>query len=255
MTVRERLLIPACIAAITLLAWIYLFHLDRQMSASMDYDRQMAAMGMAASGQWTAADGFLNLAMWVVMMVGMMAGSVTPMLQLFAGTQAAPGQPRTSQEVLAFGLGYLLIWSAFSAVATLAQWALHSAALLTPAMKTSNPWLGGGILVAAGIYQLTPWKGKCLQHCRSPLGFLMTNWRSGKSGAIRMGAGHGLYCLGCCWALMAVLFVVGVMNLFWVAVLTIIVLLEKMGPAAAVVAKIVGVAMIVRGVFVIATIG
>ncbi len=119
MTVRERLLIPACIAAITVLAWIYLLHLDGQMSASMDYDRQMAAMGMAASGQWTAADGFLNLAMWVVMMVGMMAGSVTPMLQLFAGTQAAPGQPRTSQEVLAFGLGYLLIWSAFSAVATL----------------------------------------------------------------------------------------------------------------------------------------
>ncbi len=171
------------------------------------------------------------------------------MLLLFSGAQAGRGKPGTSLEVLVFGLGYFTVWTGFSAGATLAQWALHHAALLSPAMKTSSPRLAGVILLAAGVYQLTPWKGKCLKHCRSPLGFLMTNWRDGKLGAIQMGVGHGVYCLGCCWALMCVLFVVGVMNLVWVAVLTVVVLMEKTGPAAVIVARIVGAAMIIRGIF------
>ena len=170
-------------------------------------------MGMTMDEPWTAAKAFLTFAMWVVMMVGMMAGAVTPMLLLFSGAQAGRGKPGTSLEVLVFGLGYFTVWTGFSACATLAQWALHHAALLSPAMKTSSPRLAGVILLAAGVYQLTPWKGQCLKHCRSPLGFLMTNWRDGKLGAIQMGVGHGVYCLGCCWALMCVLFVVGVMNL------------------------------------------
>ena len=126
--------------------------------------------------------------------------------------------------------------------------------MLSPAMQTSSPRLAGVILLAAGAYQLTPWKGACLTHCRSPLGFLMTNWRDGKWGAIRMGLVHGAYCLGCCWALMCVLFVVGVMNLAWVAALTVFVLLEKIGPAGAIVARVAGAAIAVLGVLLIAAI-
>jgi predicted metal-binding membrane protein len=192
--------------------------------------------------------------MWAVMMVGMMAGTAMPMLLLFAGAQAGRGQRGAPLGALIFGLGYLTIWTGFSAFATFAQWALHKAAMLSPAMKTSSPRLAGVILLAAGAYQLTPWKGACLTHCRSPLGFLMTNWRDGKWGAIRMGLVHGAYCLGCCWALMCVLFVVGVMNLAWVAALTVFVLLEKIGPAGAIVARVAGAAIAVLGVLLIAAI-
>ena len=119
-------------------------------------------------------------------------------------------------------------------------------------MTTSSAPLGAAILIAAGIYQLTPFKGTCLTHCRSPLGFLMSHWRDGASGALRMGLAHGSYCLGCCWALMCVLFVVGVMNLMWVAAIAIFVLMEKIGPAGTLVARAAGVAMIVMGIYVLA---
>jgi predicted metal-binding membrane protein len=119
-------------------------------------------------------------------------------------------------------------------------------------MAASSPHLAGAILVAAGAYQLTPWKSKCLTHCRSPLAFLMTNWRDAKLGALQMGLRHGAYCLGCCWALMCLLFVVGVMNLVWVAALTGFVLLEKIGPQGAIVARVVGAALVVLGIVVIA---
>jgi predicted metal-binding membrane protein len=123
--------------------------------------------------------------------------------------------------------------------------------MLSPAMAASSPYLAGAILIAAGAYQLSPWKGACLTHCRSPLGFLMTHWREGRFGALQMGARHGAYCLGCCWALMCVLFVVGVMNLVWVAALTAFVLLEKAGPAGAIVARVAGAAMVLAGILVL----
>ena len=119
-------------------------------------------------------------------------------------------------------------------------------------MTASSPYLGGAILIGAGAYQVTPWKGACLTHCRNPLGFLMTSWRDGRLGAFRMGIGSGMYCLGCCWALMCVLFVVGVMNLVWVAALTGFVLLEKCGPAGALVTRMAGAAMLLAGIVVIA---
>ena len=151
-----------------------------------------------------------------------------------------------------FGLGYVTVWVGFSACAALAQWGLHQRALLSPAMAASSPYLAGAILIAAGAYQLTPWKGACLTHCRSPLGFLMTNWRDGRLGALQMGVRHGAYCLGCCWALMCVLFVVGVMSLLWVAALTGFVLLEKIGPAGAAIARVAGAAMMIAGILMIA---
>ena len=146
--------------------------------------------------------------------------------------------------------GFLLCL--LSACAALAQWALHETAMLSPAMATSSPYLAGAILIVAGAYQLTPWKGACLTHCRSPLGFLMTNWHDGRLGALQMGARHGAYCLGCCWGLMCVLFVVGVMNLVWVAALTGFVLLEKIGPAGTVVARVAGAVMVLVGILLIA---
>lgn len=246
---RERILILGCVAAVGTLSWGYLFYLDHLMLPAGQRDRMMMEMGMSmAAAPWTTADVFFTFAMWVVMMVGMMAGSAMPVLLLFAAAHVRRGVGRAPLIVLTFALGYLAVWVGFSACATLAQWALHHAAVLSPELGASSPPVGGAILCAAGLYQLTPFKRACLMHCRSPLGFLMTRWRDGAPGALRMGMGHGAYCLGCCWALMCVLFVVGVMNLVWVAVLALFVFLEKIGPAGAVLARVAGVAMIAVGV-------
>ena len=249
---RDRVLISTCLALITALAWWYLVQLDRRMSASMQYDTMMAEMGMAMDMPWTAADVLFTFAMWSVMMVGMMAGAAAPVLLLFGAARAGRGERGVPWAVLLFGFGYVTVWAGFSACAALAQWALHQAAMLSPAMSASSPRLAGAILIGAGTYQLTPFKGACLTQCRSPLGFLMSNWRDGKMGALRMGVRHGGYCLGCCWALMCVLFVVGVMNLAWVAALSVFVLFEKIGPAAAVVSRAAGAMMIVIGVLLVA---
>jgi predicted metal-binding membrane protein len=235
---------------LTALAWTYLLHLDHQMSTVMEHDRMMGAMGMTTDMPWHAADAFFTFAMWAVMMVGMMTPSAAPVMLLFAGMHRGRGAQRATSVVFAFGAGYLLVWAAFSVGAALAQWALHRAALLSSALTTSSARLSGTILIAAGVYQLTSLKGACLAHCRSPLGFLLSHWRAGTAGALRMGIEHGTYCVGCCWALMGVLFVVGVMNLLWVAAMTIFVLVEKLGPAGALVARITGVAMIAAGVLV-----
>jgi predicted metal-binding membrane protein len=245
---RDRLIVWACIALITVLAWAYLLHLDREMSSSMAHDRMMAEMGMTMDMPRTSADLFFTFAMWAVMMIGMMAGPATPMLLLFAGMQRTRASGPVPMALPLFGIGYLAVWTAFSACAAIAQEALHRAALLSPAMAASSPRAAGAILIAAGVYQLTPFKGACLTHCRSPLGFLMSSWRDGARGAFRMGVSHGVYCLGCCWALMCVLFAVGVMNLLWVAALTVLVLLEKAGPFGAIAARVTGVITIAVGV-------
>jgi predicted metal-binding membrane protein len=249
---HDRIVIAASLALVTALAWAYLVHLDRQMASSMAEDVAMAEMGMAMDVAWTPTDVAVAFGMWAVMMIGMMAGSAAPVLMLYGASSRSRGSQRPRLGVLMFALGYLLVWFGFSAAAAAVQWALHTATLLTPMMATSNARLGGAILVLAGAYQLTPWKGACLTQCRSPLGFLMTHWHDGNSGALRMGIGHGWYCLGCCWAVMCVLFVVGVMNLFWVAALTALVLLEKVGPAGARVARAAGAIMIVAGIAVAA---
>ena len=250
---RDRVVISICLASITALAWAYLVQLNRQMSSSVDYDTMMANMGMTTNTPWSVADVVFTFAMWAVMMVGMMAGSAAPVLFLFAAARARRGESGVQLAVLMFGLGYVAVWVGFSAGAALAQRVLHQTAMLSPAMKTSSPYLAGSILIAAGAYQWTPWKGACLTQCRSPLGFVMTNWRDGQLGALRMGAHHGAYCLGCCWALMCVLFVVGVMNLVWVAALTGFVLLEKIGPVGSILARVAGAAMVIAGILVIAT--
>jgi len=240
-----RRVIGLAIAAVTLLAWVYLFHLSRQMSAAAADETMMAAMGMAVTAQWTRTDVFLTFVMWTVMMFGMMAPSVTPVLLLAAN--APRSERHVIPPVLLFGAGYLLVWVGFSAIATVTQWLLHAGALLSPAMAASSPRIAGAILIGAGLYQLTPLKNMCLTHCRSPIDFLMSHWRGGRAGPIRMGVHHGLYCLGCCWALMAVLFAVGVMNLLWVAGLALLVLVEKMMPATVLVSRMAGAALLIAG--------
>ena len=244
---RGQVLTLVCILVVAALAWAYLLYLERQITAGVDYEKAMAAMGMSVSQTWTLVDARLTFGMWIVMMIGMMAPAAAPVLLLFASMQATQGGPRKpSDATLLFALGYAAVWTGFSAGATALQWALHEDALLSAAMAVSGPYLSGAILIAAGLYQLTPWKSKCLSHCRSPLGFLMTNWR-GESGAFRMGWDHGLFCLGCCWALMGVLFAVGVMNLVWVAALTGFVLLEKTGPKGAIIARAGGAGLVFFG--------
>jgi predicted metal-binding membrane protein len=236
---RDRVVIASCIVVITALAWMYLIHLSSQKMT----------MPMVAS--WSATDFFFTFGMWSVMMIGMMSATAGPVLLLFSGMQK-PRDGAHENAALLFALGYLVVWVGFSALAALAQWALHEAAWLSPRMATTSSYLGGAVLLLAGAYQLTPTKSACLRQCQSPLGFLMTNWHEGGKGALVMGLKHGKYCLGCCWALMCVLFVVGVMNLVWVAALTAFILIEKFGPRGAYFARAGGVAMIAAGILVIA---
>ena len=207
----------------------------------------MAEMGMVMDMSWRSRDVVLAVVMWVVMMVGMMAPSAAPVFLLFIGAQRARGAA-CRWHWLPFAFGYFVVWSVFSIVAALLQWAMHEQGLMSSAMVMAHAGIGGMVLIAAGIYQLTPAKSACLAHCQSPLGFLMGHWRDGAAGAVQMGLRHGAYCLGCCWALMCVLFVVGVMNLLWVAALSMFVLIEKAGRGGRWIARAGGAAMIVFGV-------
>jgi predicted metal-binding membrane protein len=182
----------------------------------------------------------------------MMLPSAAPTLLLFArvnrgrGPSFGGGAPLVPTGV--FALGYLLVWGGFSALAVVLQWALEQAKLLSPMLETTDRWLGAALLLAAGLWQLTPLKARCLSQCRSPLSFLMTRWRPGRAGALRMGLEHGLWCLGCCWFLMALLFFGGVMNLFWIAGLALYVLMEKTLPLGHWLGRAVGLALIGAGV-------
>jgi len=211
----------------------------------------MAAMdpGMSMPPK-DAAELLMLPAMWCIMMVGMMLPSAAPMILTFATinrNRRANGRPYTPTAL--FTSGYLLAWMGFSMAATLAQAGLERASLFAPmAMKITSPTLGGLLFVAAGAYQFTPLKHACLSSCRSPFDFIVNHWHDGPVGAVRMGFSHGLYCLGCCWILMALLFVGGVMNLIWVAVLTAVVLVEKLIPAGPWLARIGGLLLVGYGV-------
>jgi predicted metal-binding membrane protein len=150
-----------------------------------------------------------------------------------------------------FLLGYLLVWSGFAAAATLAQWGLNATAMLTPMMASASPWLGGGLLLAAGLFQWSPLKYACLNHCRSPLSYIIGGWREGGGGALVMGMQHGAYCLGCCWVLMGLLLVLGVMNLLWIAALAGFVLVEKVAPGGHWIGRVTGLLLVVWGLWLV----
>jgi predicted metal-binding membrane protein len=243
---RPRIVVWCCVLGVAVVAWTYLVHLERQMASAMQHDAMMASMRMATDARWSVAEFAYLFAMWAVMMVAMMAPAAGPVLALVAGAQRSRAT-RPAFGVPAFALGYAIVWAGFSVVAALAQWVLHDTALLSSQMTTTAP-IGAAVLIGAGVYQLLPSKRACLVRCRSPLAFLMTRWRDGTLGALRMGLRHGSWCLGCCWALMTVLFAVGVMNLAAVAVLALFVLAEKTGPRGVLVARLGGVALIAAGV-------
>jgi predicted metal-binding membrane protein len=211
----------------------------------------MAGMIMAPA-IWTAGYAALMFAMWWVMMAAMMLPSAAPILLLFARLNRNARGDRPYAPTGIFALGYLAAWGLFSAIATLLQWALESVGLLSPMMTTTSWRLGGAIVIAAGLWQITPLKNVCLRHCRSPLGFLMQGWRPGWGGAFRMGAEHGAFCLGCCWFLMGLLFFGGVMNLFWIAGLALYVLIEKTIPIGDWVGRFAGIGLAAWGIWLLA---
>ena len=199
--------------------------------------------------QWDFTHLLLLFAMWAVMMTGMMLPSAAPTLLIYAGViRKSPDSERAQAHVYAFAGGYLLIWTVFSLAATVLQRLLARWLLLSPMME-SRGWLGGTLLIVAGLYQITPFKRSCLESCRSPAAFIAAHWQRGITGAFRLGMAHGLFCLGCCWALMLLLFVGGVMNLWWIAALTIFVLLEKLAPLGIQGGRLSGLLIVALGLF------
>jgi predicted metal-binding membrane protein len=235
----------AGLVVLALLAWVYIIRLATTMPAH-------SAMAMPDRAQWNAGEtGWLAI-MWVVMMIAMMLPSATPAILAFdriarrrraRGVAAAP--------TAAFTQGYLGAWMAFGTVAAIAQSALHTLALLTPAMRTASPLLAGGLLMAAGIYQWLPFKADRLGRCRAPAASLSTQWREGAGGALMMGIRYGLVCVGCCWLLMLLLFVVGVMNLLWVAAIAGLVLVERVVRGGPAIGMVTGAVLAAWGVWVV----
>ena len=266
---RDRLVVVIALVAVIVLSWVYVlagagmgmsaFEMTRMTQPVGVIDStQPSVQGMSmggtavggtmVTGAWTVGYAVVIFFMWWVMMFGMMLPSAAPLLLLFARMmrkEKDKGAPYVPTGV--FALGYVIMWAAFSAIATGAQWGLEASGLLSGIMVGTSAVLGAGLLIAAGVWQLTPWKNACLRHCRSPIGFLSAHWRPGRTGAFKMGLVHGAFCLGCCWFLMALLFYGGVMNLYWIIGLALYILIEKLLPAGARIGQLAGVILIAWG--------
>jgi|APSaa5957512535_1039671.scaffolds.fasta_scaffold16075_5 predicted metal-binding membrane protein len=246
---RDHLVVLTGLISVCGAAWLYIF-----AGAGME-------MGTTPSGSptvnstrdWTPAYLGLMFAMWWVMMIAMMLPGAAPMVLFFATINRKSGeQGRGHVPTYIFAAGYLVAWGGFSLGAVFLQWGLDSVTLLSPMMQTSSIYLGGALLIGGGLYQLTPLKHACLRNCRSPFNMIAHSWREGAFGAFRMGIEQGLFCLGCCWVLMALLFYGGVMNLWWITGLAIYVLIEKLAPAGHALGRYTGALLIVWGGWVIA---
>lgn len=222
---REQAPVVAAVLLVVVASWAYLW----SGAGTME---QMGDMLMPmSSGPWTVAHAALMLLMWVVMMMAMMLPSATPMILFYASiARGYRAKGQSSGSAVVFSSAYVVVWAAFSVMATALQFALEGLAVLSPMMTLSSTAVAGALLIGAGIYQWTPLKQACLRHCRSPLEFVLTQWHAGTWGAFEMGVRHGAYCLGCCWMLMLLLFVGGVMSLAWMAGLALLVLVEKLAP-------------------------
>jgi predicted metal-binding membrane protein len=242
---HDRLIVAVGLAGAVALAWVYL-------AADAGIDMSMAGMPMDPM-PWSTFHAALLFTMWWVMMIAMMVPSATPMVLLFTAIKRKQGASVSpAVEAWVFLGGYLLIWASFSLVAVLAQRGLERAGLLDMAMVSTSATLGGVILLVSGLYQFTPVKTACLRYCQSPVLFLSRYWRTGAAGALRMGLRHGGFCLGCCWFLMVLLFVAGVMNLAWIAAIALYVACEKLLPLGQRLSRAAGVALIVSGAIVLA---
>ncbi|TIP87939.1 MAG: DUF2182 domain-containing protein [Mesorhizobium sp.] len=274
---RDRVITIAGVVALCLLAWLYIvagaglgmnaWEMSRlalfphQQTAGVTPDMSgmdMPGMDMSAMATeteprvWGAANWALMIAMWWVMMVAMMSPSAAPTILLYARVHRHALAQGQIQDKLAptgvFMAGYLLVWLGFSVAATALHWLLEREAFVSATLMSSQSrWLSAIVLIAAGLYQLSPLKNACLSHCRAPTAFLARHWRPHAVGALRLGALHGAFCVGCCWMLMALLFVGGIMNLVWIAALAILVLVEKAFPAGQWVGRAAGIALIAWG--------
>ncbi len=257
---RDRVIVIAGLIIIAALAWYYVMTgagtgMSVRAMTRFAISPGAFAGGMATPVEWTFTYWAVMAAMWWVMMVAMMVPSAAPMILLYARAtrhaQKSGGMAEGVVPTAAFAGGYLIAWFGFSVLATVLQFALEQLGLVHSMMMWSlDPWLSAGVLLAAGIYQITPYKQACLKHCRSPAHFLSTRWRPGQIGAMRMGLEHGAFCIGCCWALMALLFVGGIMNLLWIAGLAIFVLVEKIVPRGEWVARAAGLACIAAAIWI-----
>jgi predicted metal-binding membrane protein len=242
---RDRLVLLSGLAGVLALAWLWILLGAGMDMTAIEMTRMEGMDGwLMRPVQWGVGYALLMFSMWWVMMVAMMLPSAAPMLLLFARVSRqdkAAVAPLTPTGL--FAIGYLIVWGGFSAVAVALQWGLEQARLLSPMLETTNVWFGASILIAAGLWQLTTMKAVCLRHCRTPLGFLIRNWRGGRWGAFSMGLEHGAWCLGCCWFLMTLLFFGGVMNLFWITGVAVFVLLEKSIPLGHWLGRVAGVTL------------
>jgi predicted metal-binding membrane protein len=253
---KDQVVVLCAVTAVTLVATLYtIFGVGMQMSA-IEMTRMARAIGtpmeMGAAANWSALQVLLMFLMWWIMMIAMMTPSATPMLLLFSAVKRNSGtKSQATAQVWMFLAGYLTSWAAFSALAVLLQWMLQQAAVLAPGMMTiKGSVLSGGFLLLAGVYQLTPLKAACLKQCQSPAEFLTRHRRPGYRGALVMGSHHGLFCLGCCWALMLLLFVGGIMNLWWIAGLAVFVALEKVSASRSRVSVVFGIALCIAGIWI-----
>jgi predicted metal-binding membrane protein len=253
---RDRIIVAAALAALTALAWTYVLWLAADMDMG---EMEMTGFRMIPAGiglmapapaPWRAIEFVYVFTMWAVMMVGMMTPSAAPMILIYAkvGRQAsAQGKPFAAAGW--FAMGYLLTWTGFALAATTAQWALDRTTLLDPKMTSASQVFGGIVLIAAGVYQWTPLKDRCLAHCQSPLLFIQRHggFRRDSLGSLLFGLRHGAYCVGCCWILMALLFVGGVMNVLWIAAISAFVLIEKIVPVGRLISRIAGAGFVAAG--------
>ena len=244
----RRVVLTIVLVLIPLLSWAWIVALARDM-----YGPMTGASAWMMTSQWDTVRLLLLWAMWAVMMAAMMLPSASPVLMLYSAAARRRGETSGQPlHVFALAAGYVAVWALFSVGAVALQRILSMLLVLSPMMEVTTRRAGGVILIVAGAYQLTPMKWACLQTCRSPLVFLTERWREGRGGAFQMGAEHGMYCVGCCWALMLLLFVSGVMNLLAIVTITALVAVEKLTPFGAQGARISGVLMIAIGVWMIA---
>jgi predicted metal-binding membrane protein len=250
---REGVIVVAALVALTLLAWLALLAgAGTGMNpAAMSFWLVPTALPPALSSPWTPANWLIAFFMWAVMMVAMMLPSAAPMVLLYARVvrrAESQGRPmRAPASIAAFASGYLTLWILFSVLATALQWGLEREGAISAMMSSRILPLSGALLIAAGLYQLTPLKAACLKHCRGPAEFIAAHWRPGVLGAWRMGLSHGAYCVGCCAVLMLLLFVGGVMNLVWIAGLMLFVAIEKLAPFGPVAAKAMAALLVAGG--------
>jgi predicted metal-binding membrane protein len=245
----DRVAVAALLALVVALAWaftVHQAHVMQDMDAAMQRDMAMSMNDMPPA--WSVVDGILVFLMWAAMMAAMMVPGASPMVATFATINRRRRQRSAPYVPTAiFLLGYLAVWSGFALIATAAQWLLQSCGLLTTMMESSSYYFSAALFIAAGLYQFSPFKEMCLAYCRSPESFVLTEWRDGTLGAVIMGVRHGLFCMGCCAALMMLLFAVAVMDLRWVAALTVLVTAEKLLPGGKVLQAVIGIVLILAG--------